>query len=146
MCFILPLISSKTFITKVLLTLWSRRYAHWWDCIQNLRIYTCITITSVIGANRDSWWTQLRGVLNVKCCTMSTAGLAYDLCVSCTRTLHEYAKLQSLLSNPRLITMRACSDNSRMILRLYMALFKFALAYPWCQFQFENIYHFHIIF
>lgn len=73
------------------------------------------TVTSVIGANRSSWRIQLRGILNVKCCATSTAGRAYDLCVSCTCTLREYAKLQSLLSNPRLIIMQACEiiANSR---------------------------------
>lgn len=115
--------SPKIFIIKVVLTVWSRWYAHCRDCIRNLRIYSCITITSVIGANRGSWWIQLRGILNVKCCTMSSAGRAYNLCVSCTRTLREYAKLQSLLSNLRLIIMRVCESiaNSRMISRLYMS-------------------------
>ena len=99
------------------------------DCICNLWIYSCIMITSVIGANQLVN-TIARGVLNVKCCMMSTAGRVYDLCVSYTRTL-QYSKLQSFLSNSRLIIIRACENiaNFHIVSWLYrvLVLLKFAL-------------------
>lgn len=142
--FFLPLTAPPKSFT-CLLTVWSYiagiRFVCR-DCIRNLWIYCCITITSVIGANR-SWWTQLRGVLNVKCCMTSTTGRVYDLCVSCMRTL-QYSKLQSLLSNPRLINYYASMREYGQFSYGFVALQSTGFAeicieiYAW-QFQTEDI-------